>query len=234
MKSFIKVGNSEILWSKNGVAPKRFSADNFLRQLENFKHQEVRVVSVVPTMERRIRVIARNSTAKFKFVTAKSLNYSFSYSNGLGADRALNIFSLSRMSKNRKPKVLIDLGTAITVDFLDSQNQHRGGWISAGLRLGFESLNQKTAALPNISMAQVEIFLKSKSTRPWGHSTKDCMLHGQTQQVMGLIERARSLSKKQFQGPPQVILTGGWANLITLPSTKSLPLLWLQGLQSLE
>lgn len=44
--------------------------------------------------------------------------------------------------------LVIDVGTCITLDFIDKENNYRGGNISPGLQMRFKAMNQFTAKLP--------------------------------------------------------------------------------------
>ncbi len=63
----------------------------------------------------------------------------------LGVDRWLAL--LAARSLSRAPQLVVDAGTAITVDLLDEFGQHKGGWIAPGLGLLRHSLIQGTAAV---------------------------------------------------------------------------------------
>lgn len=61
----------------------------------------------------------------------------------LGADRYCALLGV--LAQSRAPAVVIDAGTAVTVDLLAADGEHRGGYILPGLRLGLSAV---TALLP--------------------------------------------------------------------------------------
>ena len=65
----------------------------------------------------------------------------------LGVDRmALVSASVDQFPENNV--LIIDAGTCITYDFINSENEYLGGAISPGLRMRYKSLNNLTANLP--------------------------------------------------------------------------------------
>ena len=67
----------------------------------------------------------------------------------LGADRIAGIMG-ARLLKPEGDLLVIDAGTCITFDFLDSENYLRGGNISPGLGLRLRAMHDGTALLPLI------------------------------------------------------------------------------------
>lgn len=67
----------------------------------------------------------------------------------LSYDRASSIIATRYMFKGKNCSVF-DLGTTLTVDFIDSDGQYKGGNISPGCRTRFFSLNRYSKVLPLI------------------------------------------------------------------------------------
>ena len=90
---------------------------------------------------------------------------------------------------------MVDCGSAITVDILDTRGQHLGGMIAPGLLLMREALRQGTA-LPPVPGGVIDIL---------GDDTQAAIQAGTTVALLGLIERACR------QAPPnaRLLLTGG-------------------------
>jgi type III pantothenate kinase len=117
----------------------------------------------------------------------------------LGVDRWLAL--LAAHQHYRGNSCIIDCGTAITLDFIDSHGQHRGGLISPGLLLMKKALAQNTAAL-NLNQQTQALGLAD--------NTVNAIDSGTLLAVIGLIETAI----KRYQPVEQVIITGGDADLI--------------------
>ena len=67
----------------------------------------------------------------------------------LGADRLAA--AIAAYNQTHNATLIIDIGTAITIDIVNSEGQYLGGNISPGIQLRFMSLNEHTAKLPLIS-----------------------------------------------------------------------------------
>ena len=55
--------------------------------------------------------------------------------------------------------LIIDMGTAITIDFISSENEFLGGNISPGLLMRFRSLHEFTGRLPQVEPADHDALL---------------------------------------------------------------------------
>lgn len=64
-------------------------------------------------------------------------------------DRAASIIAVRYLFK-KKGCMIFDLGTTMTVDFLDSEGNYEGGNISLGCRTRFKALNRYSKTLPLI------------------------------------------------------------------------------------
>lgn len=89
----------------------------------------------------------------------------------LGVDR-LALIAATTAHFSHKPVLVIDVGTCITYDFKNAQNQYLGGAISPGITTRYKSLSAYTKALPELS----PVPLKSKKIN--GQNTNDCIHNG--------------------------------------------------------
>jgi type III pantothenate kinase len=97
--------------------------------------------------------------------------------------------------------IVIDFGTAVTVDLVDDEGVFRGGAILPGPTLQLRSLKQHTAALPEVKPALVD--------HAYGRDTVEAMrvgvCYGVAGAVRGLVERYAGAINHW----PQVVATGG-------------------------
>lgn len=101
--------------------------------------------------------------------------------------------------------LIIDMGTAITIDFIDNQGVYHGGIISPGAKMRARAMNQFTGCLPLVELpANAE--LTGKSTE---EALQFGILNGIRFEIDGYISRYMHL----YEGL-QVIVTGGDAELI--------------------
>ena len=66
----------------------------------------------------------------------------------LGPDRIAAACGAQKIGKEGCPKVIIDAGTCITIDYLDADGVYRGGAIVPGIEMKFRALHTFTAKLP--------------------------------------------------------------------------------------
>ena len=135
----------------------------------------------------------------------------------IGIDRLLNaVAAKSRLSPGRGA-VLIDAGSAVTVDWLDESHTFQGGGIFPGLDLMAEALHRYTALLPRVTVSSPIPTLPGKSTTP-------AMQVGLFLAVSGGIREAVRLYSEMATTPPQVFFTGGQAPL--LAAAMQIPSSW--------
>ncbi|MBP0050030.1 type III pantothenate kinase [Marinobacterium sp. AK62] len=141
----------------------------------------------------------------------------------MGVDRWLAM--LAAWHRASGPCCVVDCGSAITVDLLDAEGVHRGGYILPGLRLMQISLLGRTAEV------RVEEALEVEAVMP-GRSTEEGVSHGARFMLMALAEQLR-LGLPGESGPVRTLVTGGDAEALTafLPDAVLCPDLVLDGLQ---
>lgn len=96
--------------------------------------------------------------------------------------------------------LVIDLGSAITIDFLSEQGSFEGGNISLGMGLRFKALHNYTSGLPLVDH-QNEIYLTSKNT-------EDAICSGVVKSIIFELEAYIEEYQKKFPNI-NIILTGG-------------------------
>ncbi len=122
--------------------------------------------------------------------------------NRVGIDRLLDAVAAKRRLPAGQPAVLVDAGSAVTVDWLDESHVFCGGAIFPGLRLMAQSLNDYTAFLPLVTIREPIPALPAPDTMP-------AMETGIFHAVAGGIEKiVRSLAAR-CAVPPAVFVTGG-------------------------
>ncbi|HUG90718.1 MAG TPA: type III pantothenate kinase [Planctomycetaceae bacterium] len=73
----------------------------------------------------------------------------------VGIDRVLNAVAANVVRPAGRPAVIVDCGTATTVDAVSAAGAFEGGAILAGLELAARSLHEYTARLPLVSMDEL-------------------------------------------------------------------------------
>ena len=123
-----------------------------------------------------------------------------------GADRLVNALAAARL--HGTPAVVVDFGTATTLDCVAADGAYVGGAIAPGLELGLEALAARTAKLPRIELRTPD--------RAIGRDTVSAMqsgtIFGYQALAAGLLSRVRrELAEAAGISPADVhaILTGG-------------------------
>ncbi len=158
----------------------------------------------------------------FAKVTAAACGLSNDYKtlDQLGVDRwvaALGAFKVFSAGE----KIIVDAGTAVTVDWVDSRNVFQGGVILPGTKLMHDSLVGKTAGIKSQSGEVLSVL---------GKNTQECVNAGAFYGLAGAVERvvAELVSMRGRQSPWQVLVCGGdaqkLAGQLTLPEGVSMVL----------
>lgn len=116
-----------------------------------------------------------------------------------GVDRWLALLGAKKLYPNQACLVA-DLGTATTIDLLDANGVHQGGWIIPGIDLLHDCLNIGTK---NISTQSEAI-----SAITPGVNTTECVNNGTWMVTIASIEKAYNEQKKHFNDL-KLIVTGG-------------------------
>ena len=119
--------------------------------------------------------------------------------NTLGKDRLAGVIGASALYPS-EDILVIDIGTCITYDFINSQNEFLGGAISPGLNIRFKSLHENTYNLPLVERHPIENFI--------GTDTKESILSGVIYGIIHEIHGAIENYKVNFKNL-RVIATGG-------------------------
>lgn len=123
-----------------------------------------------------------------------------------GVDRLLN--AAAAFDKLKQACVIVDAGTAITVDFVDGEGTFHGGAILPGFGMQLRSLHEGTALLPAIEPA------RPPSDDPFGHNTRDAILNGVYYGIRGAVRHLTERYAEHYSGYPMLIATGGDAHLL--------------------
>ncbi len=144
----------------------------------------------------------------------------------VGADRVVNTVAASRLFG--VDTIVVDFGTATTLDCITKDGTFLGGVISPGLKTSGENLVRRAAKLQPTEL--------SPPVRAMGRRTEDCiragLVFGAADAVDGLVRRLKA--EWPGRAVPRVIATGGYASLVAKYSSEIEevhPDLTLRGLQ---
>ena len=147
---------------------------------------------------------------RLKVVTLQSvpIEVQVEHPEKVGIDRLLNALAINQLRNDNTPAMVIDLGTACTVDRISGDGVFQGGAILPGVKLAAEALHSGTAALPRLALES------SLPVEPVGKSTQAAMQSGL---LWGMVGAVRELIARMSQAeatPALVYLTGGDALLL--------------------
>ncbi len=115
----------------------------------------------------------------------------------MGADRWHAMYA--GWQRCRQGFVVVDAGSAVTVDYVGADGQHLGGFILPGLQMMLRSLSSDAARIGFEAEPSLE-------TRP-GLSTNECVNHGLAWLSAALADRVAA--DQQRYGLSEVVITGG-------------------------
>jgi type III pantothenate kinase len=122
----------------------------------------------------------------------------------VGADRIVN--GVAAFEKYGGPCIVVDFGTATTIDVISARGEYLGGMIVAGVGISAEALFSRAAKLQRVEVKDPGKVI--------GRNTVEQMqaglYYGAIDQIDGLLSR----TKAEFGSPLKVIATGGLAGLI--------------------
>ncbi len=186
------------------------------------------IASVVP---RDVPLLLESQAGKQTLILDHQLRLGveidFPRPQSVGADRLANAAAVADRVGNQ-PVVVVDFGTAVTFDIVDTRPAYIGGVIAPGLEAMTHYLHHRTALLPRIEIREPASAI--------GRSTEEAMLSGAFHGYRGLVKEIIAQLNRELGIPARVIATGGYAELISrhLPVIESVePLLTMEGLRKI-
>ncbi len=129
----------------------------------------------------------------------------------VGIDRLLNVFAAGCLQTVPRPVIVVDSGTATTVDLMTDDRTFRGGSILPGLRLAAYAMHDYTARLPLLNVDDEPSTLPDVPGRNTQDAMRAGLLIGQLGAVRELVQRLSIAADTRFQQQtsPELIITGG-------------------------
>ncbi|MBT8101068.1 MAG: type III pantothenate kinase, partial [Gammaproteobacteria bacterium] len=139
---------------------------------------------------------------------AYGVTVSYARPRSMGVDRWVAM--IGAWAELKSACVIVDAGTAVTIDALDDSGMHLGGQILAGVGLMIGALANATSDIPAVSNRR---RAAAKGMAMFASTTASSVQLGALNAVIGAIERAcRTL--REHGHSPALILTGGDASRI--------------------
>jgi type III pantothenate kinase len=122
----------------------------------------------------------------------------------VGADRIVN--AVAAFERERRGLIVVDFGTATTLDVVSPKGEYLGGVICPGLQIAAEALFSRAARLPRVEIA--------RPARCLGRNTVHAMQSGIVYGYVGLVDGLCMRLRSEMTFPCKVIATGGFARLV--------------------
>ena len=174
--------------------------DRFIDYLKRFLSKKniigVVVSSVVPEVDEMIKkVFNKYFSISPHFVSdiIKKLKIKTNIKNKseIGTDRIVNVFYAKEIYK--PPILIIDFGTATTIDYINKKYTYEGGIISPGIDLSLKSLYKFTAKLPLINFNKTKYIIGNTTDK----AIRSGFYWGYISLIQGLIEKIKIEKKNK-------------------------------------
>ncbi len=155
-------------------------------------------ISVVPFIEEKIR--ARFNVKFLTHQDFKEIKNPYREKERMGIDRIVNVYSAINLY--RTDSIVMDFGTAITVDVVKKNGNFLGGLIIPSFKTQLEVLNRSTELI-NLKNLKLNFRLTGKST-------EECVSYGIIGVLIyGLKGIVEGIKKKYRLKNLKIVLTGG-------------------------
>jgi type III pantothenate kinase len=216
----IDIGNTSI---HNGVFDKKvlkrafriptYSGDlagNYKVKLKPYLKaiDSVIITSVVPIALKNVEKAIKKTINRNCIVVGRDVDSGVEnlYKNPgqVGSDRLVNARAAYELYGGAC--IVVDFGTAITIDIVNGKRQYIGGVIAPGPGISLWALYEKTALLPKVIIKKPKGIL--------GKETKESMLIGIIYGFSSLCDGIVHKLKRRYSRNAKVIVTGGFSELI--------------------
>lgn len=136
------------------------------------------------------------------------ITISYSPVTDVGADRLAN--AVAAHAKYGGKVIVVDLGTATTLDAVSEDGEYLGGAIAPGIQVSLEALFARAARLTGMQLAAPERAIGDSTIG----SIRSGVIFGTAGQVDALVDRFQ----QEMGGGAKVVATGGLAGLIAAHS----------------
>lgn len=211
MNLVVDIGNThtKLAWFDQGEITEslRFGRQDIVDYQEIFNRNAAEMV-IISSVGRHAPDLMENFNKNFRkvifldHITPLPIHIGYKTPETLGHDRIAGCAG-ARYLFPKSPVLVIDLGTAITIDFINAAGEFLGGNISPGMSSRFRALNDYTANLP---------LVESDSSFPhFGSDTRTAMVAGVQQ---GIVFELNGYMDEYAEKYPDChfVATGGDAN----------------------
>lgn len=220
MHLLIDVGNSRLKWvavigEYDEAAITQFG---LLAELEIYIQSidttatDVLLAAVNQTQE----LIALLEGSNFRSVTSvksqfkqQGIENSYSQPERMGVDRWLAMIAAYRLVADEEGVIVVDAGSAMTIDIVSEQGLHLGGYIVPGLTMAKRALFANTEQVNRYDEPLLVGGIRTSDAMKLGNNTLRCVEYGVLNQMLALVKQVAG----QFPDF-KLIITGGDGELL--------------------
>ena len=212
------IRDDEILFKARIATDRTRTSDQYGVEIKNMleafgiKKEDIHdciISSVVPPVFNSVKTGVLKVIGKQPMVVGPGLktglNIQVDSPSQVGSDRI--VIAVAALAEYTAPLILMDLGTATTIEVVEPENVYMGGVIIPGVRTSLDALISRAAQLPGISLDQPKKVI--------GTNTVDClrsgMMYGTAAMLDGIIDRM----EEELGHTSTLIATGGMAQFVT-------------------
>lgn len=212
------IKNDEILFKARIATDRTRTSDQYGVEIKNMieaygvpvsEIDDCIISSVVPPVFNSVKTGVIKVIGKQPMVVGPGLktglNIHVDVPSQVGSDRI--VIAVAALAEYKAPLILMDLGTATTIEVVEPENRYMGGVIFPGVKVSLDALTSRAAQLPAISLDNPRHVI--------GKNTVDCMrsgmMYGTAAMIDGLVERI----EEELGHTATLIATGGLAQFIT-------------------
>lgn len=166
------------------------------------------VSSVKPVWTSQVKKIVEDALGEKIYLIGKDIplpmDISIKEADKIGTDRVLA--AAAAYSVVEKAIVIVDFGTALTIDLVDDRGIFLGGAILPGFEICAEGLNKHTAQLPKIKVTKPKL--------PFGQTTTEAINCGLYYSAIGTLQEIIRRYAEKIGTWPQTVITGSAAKII--------------------
>ncbi|HEV3417243.1 MAG TPA: type III pantothenate kinase [Pirellulales bacterium] len=130
----------------------------------------------------------------------------------VGIDRLAAAVAVNRLRSPNRPAIVVDTGSAVTVDLIAADGVFRGGAIFPGIDMSARALHEFTDLLPLVSLSDL-----AAPPAALGISTVTAIRSGLFWGVVGAVRELTGRLATGLEQPPELFLTGGAAAHLVRP-----------------
>ena len=221
MKLLLDIGNSSVNWASEEES-KFFSQGSFMYDKNNFENSLQKNISLTKNTS---KILVSNVAGSDIFNSLnswvkkhgslelwqscinrkfKGLKISYTKTEQMGIDRWLSMVAC--WERYQSSLCIVSCGTALTIDSVDSDGNHLGGYILPGIDLMQKTLIKNTE--------NINFSIKNDPSIDYASDTKTAVNNGAFLALVSTIDHVVNKFKLELGGVPKCIIYGGNAPLV--------------------